>query len=116
MGRSNVREPIPLYLGDNGLPGLTYNALVPKLFSQTIAKIVVFLQIDFDIPNREIVTFQANGIGICLWLLVFVSIPFLVKLSGFIYALDRIPGKKCIYFFVFQNEEKGIYIFFRESP
>ena len=76
MGRSNVREPIPLYLGDNGLPSLTYNALVPKLFSQTIAKIVVFLHIDFDIPNREIVTFQANGIGICLWLLVFVSITF----------------------------------------
>ena len=100
MGRGNIGKSIPLYLVDDSPSSLTYNAPVPKFFSQTIAKIMVFLHIDFDIANRKIVTFQANSIGIRLWLPVLSSTPFLVKLSSLVYAFGRIPRQESIDFFV----------------
>lgn len=87
---------------------------MPKFFSQAIAEIVRLLHIDLYIANREIVAFPANGIGVRLRLPVLVSVSFLVKPSGLLYAFDRIPREERTCLFLFQNKEKGVYIFFRK--
>ncbi len=97
-------------------PPLQWQSPMPELLAEPVAEIVVFLHIDFHVAYREIVRFQADGIGVGLRLSVFRRIPFLIKPPGFFEVFHRIPRQEFIGFFVFEYQEEGFHVSFRELP
>lgn len=71
MRRGNIRQTVFFNLFYDRFRCFCNNSPVPKFFTKSITKIMVFFHADMDVTDRKIIFFQTDSIRITLWLFIY---------------------------------------------